>query len=255
MHYIKTKEALLLEKWNPGFSATPSAATSRAAGFDLFACILVPVVIEPGKSAKIGLGIKLDLDGFAAFLLPTSGGRDYRLKNTVGLIDPDYQGEIIANIKNTSEEILVISPMEKIAQFVLLIPITQDEIGLEFIEVEDFSSSSERGEKGFGQATSQNSAFSTLKEVKPTAQQALSLRCKLSNFLLEREALSFDTIVEPIVKYTVFKLPDEMLTWITLFPEQKLLLFYKNKELQLSKFIQDFEVSWQKELEILIEQL
>jgi len=252
MQYIKTKEALLLEQWNPGFSTTPSAATSRAAGFDLFACILVPVVIEPGKSAKIGLGVKLDLKNFAAFLLPTSGGRDYRLKNTVGLIDPDYQGEIIANVKNTSEEVLVISPMEKIAQLILFFPVTKDEFDISFEEVAKFDLYSERGEKSFGQATSQNSAFSTLKEAKPTAQQAMSFRQKIYYFLKGLEAeqkLTFDSIVEPVFKYIVFKEESETETWLVIYPEQKLLLFYKNKEPQLSKFVQDFENCWKEELE------
>jgi len=254
MQYIKTKKALLLEQWNSGFSATPSAATSQAAGFDLFACILVPMVIEPGKSAKIGLGIKLDLEGFAAFLLPTSGGRDYRLKNTVGLIDPDYQGEVIAAVKNTSEEVLVISPMEKIGQLVLFNPITEAKDKIVFEETSVFKASSERGEKGFGQATSRNAAFSTLKEVKPTAQQALSLRNTISKFLLQNE-FSYDTILEPVVTYCIYTGPEAMERTVMLYPEQKLIIACRNREPQSSVFIQDFENSWQKELEILIEQL
>lgn len=253
MQYIKTKEALLLEQWNPGFSATPSAATSRAAGFDLFACILIPVVIEPGKSAKIGLGVKLDLEDFAAFLLPTSGGRDYRLKNTIGLIDPDYQGEIIANVKNTSEEVLIISPMEKIAQLIFFDPVIQINFS-SFEEVSSFSSSSERGEKGFGQATSQNSAFSTLKEAKPTAQQACSLRNKISLFLnsIDPAGIEYDTLSEPVFKYFIFKTGNKDENWIALYPEQKLLLLYRNREPQSSKFIQNLENSWKEELEGLI---
>jgi len=128
---------------------TPAYATPGSAGLDLYANTPEEgFVICPKESLNIGTGIKAAIPiGFVGLLIPRSSkGRDGEiLKNTVGIIDSDYRGEIIAMIKNDDEkEPLVIKQYERFVQLVI-VPVEQVSIDLTEILPE-----TERGEGGFG---------------------------------------------------------------------------------------------------------
>jgi dUTP pyrophosphatase len=127
----------------------PKYATPGAAGIDLRACIDVPLVLSPGKADLVPSGIAIHLEdpGLAAMVLPRSGlGHKHGivLGNLVGLIDSDYQGQVMVSIWNRSAEPYTLQPMDRIAQLVV-VPVVQ--VGLNIVE--DFTAS-ERGEGGFG---------------------------------------------------------------------------------------------------------
>jgi dUTP pyrophosphatase len=127
----------------------PKYATPGAAGIDLRACIDVPLVLSPGKADLVPSGIAIHLEdpGLAAMVLPRSGlGHKHGivLGNLVGLIDSDYQGQVMVSIWNRSTEPFTLQPMDRIAQLVV-VPVVQ--VGLNIVE--DFAAS-ERGEGGFG---------------------------------------------------------------------------------------------------------
>jgi dUTP pyrophosphatase len=127
----------------------PRRATSGSAGLDLRACIDAPLVLEPGKTELVPTGIAIHLrdPGLAAMLLPRSGlGHKHGivLGNLVGLIDSDYQGQVMVSMWNRGDTAFTISPGDRIAQMVV-VPVVQ----VEFELVEGFESSS-RGAGGFG---------------------------------------------------------------------------------------------------------
>ncbi|MGF1614455.1 MAG: dUTP diphosphatase [Gammaproteobacteria bacterium] len=127
----------------------PSYATTGSAGLDLRACLDEPLQLEVGKTHLIssGLAIHIDDPGLAAIILPRSGlGHQHGivLGNLVGLIDSDYQGEVLISCWNRGTSRFTIHPGERIAQMVF-VPVTQ----VEFEIVEAFQGSS-RGEGGFG---------------------------------------------------------------------------------------------------------
>ena len=127
----------------------PKYATSGAAGIDLRACIDVPRVLSPGKTELVPSGIAIHLEdpGLAAIVLPRSGlGHKHGivLGNLVGLIDSDYQGQVMVSIWNRSAEPFTLQPMDRIAQLVV-VPVVQ--VGLNIVE--DFAVS-KRGAGGFG---------------------------------------------------------------------------------------------------------
>jgi len=127
----------------------PRYATAGAAGLDLRACIEAPVEIGPGASVVVptGLAIHLKDPGRAAIVLPRSGlgtRHGIVLGNLVGLIDSDYQGQIMVSLWNRSDTAFRLEPMERVAQLVV-IPVTQVTLRV----VEAFAAS-ERGEGGFG---------------------------------------------------------------------------------------------------------
>jgi dUTP diphosphatase len=127
----------------------PKYATAGAAGIDLRACIDAPLVLSPGKAELVPSGIAIHLEdpGLAAMVLPRSGlGHRHGivLGNLVGLIDSDYQGQVMVSIWNRSVEPFTLQPMDRIAQLVV-VPVVQ--VGLNIVE--DFAAS-ERGEGGFG---------------------------------------------------------------------------------------------------------
>ena len=137
----------------------PTYATPGSIGLDFQAAITEPITLYPGEFAKIPLGIKIHiLDPLVGlFLFPRSGlgNKGYGMKNFTGVIDSDYQGELIFTCWNTNEEqldknagssgILKINPLDKICQGVFL-PIIRPS----FTEVEVFTSLSERAEGGLG---------------------------------------------------------------------------------------------------------
>jgi len=127
----------------------PAYATPGSAGLDLRACLDAAVTLEPGQTTLIptGLAIHIGDPGLAALILPRSGlGHKHGivLGNLVGLIDSDYQGQLMVSCWNRGQTTFVIQPMERIAQL-MLVPVVQ----AAFRRVEEFGES-ERGEGGFG---------------------------------------------------------------------------------------------------------
>lgn len=127
----------------------PHYATPGAAGLDLRACIADPLVIEPGQTTLVptGMAIHLADPGLAAMILPRSGlGHKHGivLGNLVGLIDSDYQGELMVSVWNRGNTAFTLNPLDRIAQLVV-VPVLQ--VG--FNIVDDFAAS-HRGEGGFG---------------------------------------------------------------------------------------------------------
>jgi len=127
----------------------PKYATAGAAGLDLRACLEAPLVLRPGDSQLVPSGIAIHLGdpGLAAIILPRSGlGAKHGivLGNLVGLIDSDYQGQILVSVWNRGQAAFTIEPLERIAQL-LVVPVVQ----VEFEVVEQFAASA-RGAGGFG---------------------------------------------------------------------------------------------------------
>lgn len=127
----------------------PHYATPGSAGLDLRACLPAPEHLPPGGTMLIptGMAIHLSDPGLAAMILPRSGlGHKHGivLGNLVGLIDSDYQGEIMVSLWNRSKETFTINPLDRIAQLVV-VPVLQ--VG--FNVVDEFEDS-HRGEGGFG---------------------------------------------------------------------------------------------------------
>ena len=127
----------------------PSYATEGSAGLDLRALLAEPVELAAGATLLIptGLAIHLDDPGLAAVILPRSGlGHKHGivLGNLVGLIDSDYQGQLLVSCWNRSDAAFTVQPGERIAQLVV-VPVVQVELQV----VDDFAAS-QRGEGGFG---------------------------------------------------------------------------------------------------------
>ena len=127
----------------------PHYATTGSAGLDLRACIDSPIVLAPGETRLIATGMAIHLadPGYAALILPRSGlGHKHGivLGNLVGLIDSDYQGQLMVSAWNRSQQAFELAPLERLAQLVI-VPVVQ----AEFNVVEDFETS-QRGEGGFG---------------------------------------------------------------------------------------------------------
>jgi len=127
----------------------PAYATPGSAGLDLRACLDAPLTIRAGETHLVptGLAIHIGDPGYAAMILPRSGmGHKHGivLGNLVGLIDSDYQGQLMVSTWNRGQSDFVLNPMERLAQLVI-VPVLQ--VG--FNVVEEFGAS-ERGTGGFG---------------------------------------------------------------------------------------------------------
>ncbi|KAB7683048.1 MULTISPECIES: dUTP diphosphatase [Plesiomonas] len=127
----------------------PSYATEGSAGLDLRACLDDAITLEPGNTVLVptGLAIHIGDPSLAAVILPRSGlGHKHGvvLGNLVGLIDSDYQGQLMVSVWNRGQQTFVIEPGERLAQLVF-VPVVQAEFNL----VTDFAES-ERGAGGFG---------------------------------------------------------------------------------------------------------
>jgi dUTP pyrophosphatase len=132
----------------------PAYATAGSAGLDLRACVPAPLELHPGRAELIptGLAIHLDDPALAAVILPRSGlGHKHGivLGNLVGLIDSDYQGQLLVSCWNRGAEPFTIRPGERIAQLVV-VPVVQVELEV----VSDFETSA-RGAGGFGHSGQQ----------------------------------------------------------------------------------------------------
>ncbi|WP_216782470.1 dUTP diphosphatase [Candidatus Profftia tarda] len=127
----------------------PTYATSGSAGLDLYACLDKKITLSSNSTTLIPLGLALHIKdpGLAAIILPRSGlGHNHGivLGNLVGLVDSDYQGQLMVSIWNRGKSIFIIEPGERIAQMILIPVITA-----EFNLVQDFEKS-DRGSGGFG---------------------------------------------------------------------------------------------------------
>jgi dUTP pyrophosphatase len=127
----------------------PQYATAGSAGLDLRACLEKPLQLDPGRAELLptGLAIHVEDPGLAAVILPRSGlGHKHGivLGNLVGLIDSDYQGQLMVSVWNRGRESYTVQPGERIAQLVV-VPVVQ--VNLEVVE--DFAASA-RGAGGFG---------------------------------------------------------------------------------------------------------
>jgi len=127
----------------------PEYATPGSAGLDLRACIDTPITLEPGATVLIptGLSIHIGDPRYAAMILPRSGmghKNGIVLGNLVGLIDSDYQGQLMVSTWNRGQKAFTLEPMERLAKLVI---VTVMQVG--FNIVEEFEQS-ERGAGGFG---------------------------------------------------------------------------------------------------------
>lgn len=128
----------------------PAYATPGSAGLDLRACIDQPLVLQPRawQLLPTGMAVHLHDPGYAALLLPRSGlGHKHGivLGNLVGLIDSDYQGELMVSVWNRSDAAFTVEPLERIAQMVI-VPVVQ----AQFRVVDEFAASSARATGGYG---------------------------------------------------------------------------------------------------------
>ncbi|MES3025624.1 MAG: dUTP diphosphatase [Pseudomonadota bacterium] len=127
----------------------PAYATPGSAGLDLRACIDAAITIEAGATVLIptGLAIHVADPGYAAMILPRSGmghKNGIVLGNLVGLIDSDYQGQLMVSTWNRGQSAFTLAPMERLAQLII-VPVVQ--VGFNIVDEFD---TSERGAGGFG---------------------------------------------------------------------------------------------------------
>ena len=141
---VKVLDSRLGNEW-----PMPTYATTGSAGLDLRACVDAVTVIEPGQTVlvKTGLSIYIEDPHFAGLILPRSGlGHKHGivLGNLVGLIDSDYQGELMVSVWNRGQTTFRLEPGERLAQYVL-VPVVQAQFDI----VNEFEAT-ERGAGGFG---------------------------------------------------------------------------------------------------------
>jgi len=127
----------------------PAYATPGSAGMDLRACIDAPITLRPGQTELVPTGVAIHIanPGLAALILPRSGlGHKHGivLGNLVGLIDSDYQGQLMVSCWNRGQSLFELKPLERLAQL-MLVPVVK----ASFVEVKDFHES-QRGSDGFG---------------------------------------------------------------------------------------------------------
>jgi dUTP pyrophosphatase len=130
-------------------ASPPAYATAGSAGLDLRACLEAPLQLAPGATALVPSGIAIHLGdpGYCALVLPRSGlghRNGIVLGNLVGLIDSDYQGQLMVSLWNRGVEPFVVQPMDRIAQLIV-VPVIQ--VALNVVDSFD---ASERGAAGFG---------------------------------------------------------------------------------------------------------
>jgi dUTP pyrophosphatase len=128
----------------------PAYATPGSAGLDLRACLEAPITLAPGQVELIPTGLAMHLADatLAAMILPRSGlGHKHGLVlgNLVGLIDSDYQGQLMVSAWNRGTQPFVIEPMARIAQLVV-VPVVQ----VQWQQVQTFANQSTRGAGGYG---------------------------------------------------------------------------------------------------------
>ena len=140
-------QTIRVKKLHPN-AVLPSYGSSQAAGADLYACLDAPVTIEPGQTAWIPTGIALEVpEGCAGLIYARSSmgvKRGLAPANKVGVIDSDYRGEIRVVLLNHGNQIQVVEPGERVAQFVITPVLTPA-----YMEAEELNET-QRGSGGFG---------------------------------------------------------------------------------------------------------
>ena len=141
---VKVLDQRLGQEW-----PMPTYATTGSAGLDLRACVEEAIQIEPGQTVlvKTGMAIYIEDTNLAGLVLPRSGlGHKHGivLGNLVGLIDSDYQGELMVSVWNRGQTTFTLEPGERLAQYVL-VPVVQAQFDI----VSEFEAT-ERGAGGFG---------------------------------------------------------------------------------------------------------
>jgi dUTP pyrophosphatase len=122
----------------------PKHGSAQSAGLDLRAAS--DLVLEPGQIGTVGLGVAVELpEGHVGLLLPRSGGKSFVLTNTVGVLDADYQGQIMAKVQNVGRSTLLIQKNDRIVQLVVLPCVIPSSVEY----VESFESATDRGTGGF----------------------------------------------------------------------------------------------------------
>lgn len=132
------------------FSVIPEYGTKGSAAIDLRAAIEHDIELNPGQCELVPTGIAIHIanSGLAGMILPRSGlghKKGLILGNSIGLIDSDYQGELMVSCWNRSDEIIIIESLMRFAQLVI-VPVVQ----ASFIAVEEFGDQTKRGVGGFG---------------------------------------------------------------------------------------------------------
>lgn len=145
---MKVQIKVLDPRWGEAWPL-PNYATQGSAGLDLRACIDEAITVEAGQTVliKTGLSIYIADPQFAGLILPRSGlGHKHGivLGNLVGLIDSDYQGELMISVWNRGQTAFTVEPGERLAQYVI-VPVVQ----VEFEQVTEFVATT-RGTGGFG---------------------------------------------------------------------------------------------------------
>lgn len=146
---MRTLQTLILDDRLGTEFPMPAHATDGSAGIDLRAMLDEPLRLEPGQTELLpaGMAIHIEDPTLAAMILPRSGlGHKHGivLGNLVGLIDSDYQGELMVSCWNRGNTAFTIEPGERIAQLVL-VPVVQAKL-----EIVDSFDESDRGAGGFG---------------------------------------------------------------------------------------------------------
>ena len=146
---MKTLQTRILDDRLGAEFPMPAYATHGSAGIDLRAMLDEPLVLEPGQTELLptGMAIHIEDPALAAMILPRSGlGHKHGivLGNLVGLIDSDYQGELMVSCWNRGNTTFTVEPGERIAQLVL-VPVVQAKL-----EIVDSFDESDRGAGGFG---------------------------------------------------------------------------------------------------------
>ena len=132
----------------------PRYATAGSAGLDLRALLDAPLTLAPGQCelVRTGLAIHIADPGLAGLILPRSGlGHKHGivLGNLVGLIDSDYQGELMISVWNRGQDDFTLAPFERLAQYVL-VPVVQAELEVVNDFADSLRGSDQRGTGGFG---------------------------------------------------------------------------------------------------------
>lgn len=132
----------------------PRYATDGSAGMDLRALLDAPLTLAPGQCelVRTGLAIHIADPRLAGLILPRSGlGHKHGivLGNLVGLIDSDYQGELMISVWNRGQDDFTLAPFERLAQY-LLVPVVQAELEVVDDFADSLSGSGQRGTGGFG---------------------------------------------------------------------------------------------------------
>ena len=126
----------------------PKYSTDGSLGMDLSAALDEPIVMKPGDRILVPLGFSIQIpDGWGAFIFPRSGlsyKKGISMSNCVGVIDPDYTGEVKVSAINHSKEDYTINPGDRIAQL-LFLPVEK----ANFVEVSELDDT-DRGVGGFG---------------------------------------------------------------------------------------------------------